>query len=442
MKKVVFILLLSMCSIVFSNQSLLTISENNRYIEKDSTPFFWLGDTAWELFHRLDREEADRYLQNRAAKGFNVIQAVVLAEENGLNEGNPYGDKPLLDNDPAQPNEKYFKHVDYIVNKAAKLGLYIGMLPTWGDKFNKQWGQGPEVFTPKNAEIYGAFLAKRYKDKPIIWILGGDRWPDGEQDVAIILAMAKGIRQHDKKNLITYHPSGGNWATSYFKDADWLDFDFYQSGHHKRLDPGYLIQYNEKSLALEPKRPVINGEPNYEDHPVNWLRDGETGWFDDFDCRYAAYISMLTGACGHTYGNHNIWQMWDTEHKPVSFARTTWSRALDYPGAFQMGYMRELFESLEWEKIITGDYEILNQSPASFQLVTLAADASFLLAYTADGSELTINLDKLQPEKVEAIWFNPRDGKRQRIGEFESNGEQTFKPHSHGRGSDWILILK
>lgn len=107
-----------------------------------SKPFFWLDDTALELFHRLNREEADLYLQDRVKKGFTVIQAVVLAELDGLNTSNPYGDKPLLNNSPAKHNEVYFKHVDYIVNKAEQLGLMIGMLPSWGDKQNKQWGQG------------------------------------------------------------------------------------------------------------------------------------------------------------------------------------------------------------------------------------------------------------------------------------------------------------
>lgn len=52
----------------------LKVSKNNRYLVKeDGSPFFYLGDTAWELFHRLNREEADLYLRNRAAKGFNVI---------------------------------------------------------------------------------------------------------------------------------------------------------------------------------------------------------------------------------------------------------------------------------------------------------------------------------------------------------------------------------
>lgn len=47
---------------------------------------------------------------------------------------NAYGEKPFVNLDASKPNEAYFKHVDYIVDKAAALGLYIGMLPTWGDK--------------------------------------------------------------------------------------------------------------------------------------------------------------------------------------------------------------------------------------------------------------------------------------------------------------------
>ncbi|MBN1999130.1 glycoside hydrolase family 140 protein [candidate division KSB1 bacterium] len=435
-----FILILPIT--LYPQSSGISVSNNNRYlVDKDGNPFFWLGDTAWELFHRLNRQESRLYLRNRADKGFNVIQAVVLAELDGLNEGNAYGDRPLIDNNPEKPNEAYFQHVDYIVNTAADMGLVIGMLPTWGDKYNKQWGVGPEIFTPENAEIFCAYLSQRYFDKPVIWILGGDRWPDDEEDIQIIHAMAKGIRRFDNKNLITYHPTGGNRATTYFQNAEWLDFDFYQSGHHKRLEPDYLISYNKESLVLTPMRPVINGEPNYEDHPVNWLRENERGWFDDFDCRYAAYISLLTGACGHTYGNHNIWQMWEPEQNPISFARTKWQRALDYPGAYQMGYMRRFMESLAWEKITTGHYSILNQEPAAFQIIAVSEDKQFLLAYTADGSDLKIDLSQLLPDFVTAVWFNPRDGEKIIIGKFETNGEQTFKPHSFGRGSDWLLLL-
>src|SRR5688500_17875901 len=125
----------------------LQISDNRRFVvHADGRPFFYLGDTAWELFHRLTREETALYLRNRAAKQFTVIQALVLAEHE-FDRPNPYGARPLHDNDPTRPNEAYFQHVDWVVDRAAELGLWIGMLPTWGDKWNQKWGRGPELFT-------------------------------------------------------------------------------------------------------------------------------------------------------------------------------------------------------------------------------------------------------------------------------------------------------
>jgi hypothetical protein len=102
----------------------LKVSENRRFlVTEDGRPFFWLGDTAWELFHRATREDADRYLRNRARLRFTVIQAVALAEMDGLNVPNTYGERPLRDNDPATPNDAYFAHVDWIVARANTLGL-------------------------------------------------------------------------------------------------------------------------------------------------------------------------------------------------------------------------------------------------------------------------------------------------------------------------------
>lgn len=218
----------------------LKVSPDNRYlVPKDGTPFFYMGDMAWELFHRLNREEAEQYLKNRADKGFTVIQAVVLAELGGLKDPNPYGALPLQNNDPAAPNEAYFQHVDYIVNKAEELGLYIGMLPTWGDKVLKGWpGGGPEIFTSENARTYGEFLGKRYKDKPIIWILGGGRNVETDKHTAIRRAMAAGIEASaGKEALITYHPMDPGNSSKWFHNEDWLDFNM-----GSRAIPVWLIQ--------------------------------------------------------------------------------------------------------------------------------------------------------------------------------------------------------
>ena len=140
----------------------LVVSQNGRYLQyEDGRPFFYLGDTAWELFHRLNLTEAEQYLENRAEKGFTVIQAVVLAQLGGLTVPNANGDLPLEEKDPERPVEAYFQHVDAIVNKAKEMDLVIGMLPTWGSYWSAT-NRGEVIFTPENAFAYGEFLGKRY----------------------------------------------------------------------------------------------------------------------------------------------------------------------------------------------------------------------------------------------------------------------------------------
>src|SRR5262245_31906974 len=276
----------------------LKVSDNQRFIVKaDGSPFFYLGDTAWELFHRLNREEADRYLRNRADKGFTVIQAVALAELDGLNTPNSYGHRPLIDNDPTKPDVKggasddYWDHVDYIVKIAESLGLYIGFLPTWGDKWNRGRGAGPEIFNPQNAEVYGEWLGRRYKASTnIIWILGGDRALETETHKEVIRAMARGIRKGDGgAHLQTLHPRGGEGSSENFHNDDWLDFNMRQNGHVTEFNPRY--EQTRIDYDRTPIKPVIDGEPIYEDHPISF-RAKELGHTVAADVRRPLYWDL------------------------------------------------------------------------------------------------------------------------------------------------------
>ena len=423
--------------------SSLRVADDGRHlVYEDGTPFFWLGDTAWELFHRLDREEADRYLADRARKGFTVIQAVALAELDGLETPNPYGEVPLIDNDPAQPNDAYFQHVDYIVDQAAAQGLYIGLLPSWGDKWNKKWGVGPVVFTPENAQAYGRFLGARYADRDnIIWILGGDRNPETDEHLAIIRAMAAGIEAGDGgAHLMTYHPQGGSKSYQWFHDDAWLDFNMYQSGHQHPDAPNYT--FTTEGYGLAPVTPVLDGEPRYEDHPIGW--DPENGWFMAFDTRQAAYWSMLAGAFGHTYGNHNIWQMWQPGHEPISSARTPWSEALAHPGAAQVGFMRRLFTSRPFLSLVPDQTLLVGAPGQGAEHVQAARDAEgrYLYAYTPYGRPLSVDLSKLTGAQARAWWFDPRTGVATEIGLVPGEGTATFDPPgAEERGNDWVLVV-
>lgn len=441
MKKISTAFLMGMFTLSMISQELpfLKVTDNQRYLAtEDNKPFFWLGGTGWELIHRLNKEEIDIYLTDRAKKGFTVIQTVILAELEGLDTPNAYGHTPLIDNDPTKLNDDYFEIVDYVIEKSEELGLYVGLLPTWGDKFNKNWGVGPEIFTPQNAEIFGELLAKRYlSNTNIVWILGGDRMPEKENHFAIIRGMAKGIRKIDLLHLMTYHPMGGEIASNHFKDS-WLDLDMFQSGHSS---VGKEYKFVIESRKNTPVKPVINGESRYENIRDRFWLEEKHGWLDDADVRVSAYWSIISGAAGYTYGCNDIWQMYDIDRKPIINARSGWKTALNLPGSIQMGYMKNIFELLPWQIMQHDTSLILNENKEDESYCVAAIGNDIIVAYTPKGKPMKIDLSRMNTNKIKAYWFNPRSNKIKSIGEYDAADSHEFKPWADGHGSDFLLLV-
>ncbi len=174
----VFLLAISLAG---SAVAQLSVSPSGRYLIEKNKPFLYVGDTAWELFNRLNREEVIRYLDNRKAKRFTVIQCVALAEFGGIDQPNAHGDAPFLDKDPLQPNVTagadpadsvqydYWDHVDFVLAAIQERGMHVGLLPCWGTYVYKH-----KTIDLTNAEAFGTFFGKRYATRTnIIWILGG-----------------------------------------------------------------------------------------------------------------------------------------------------------------------------------------------------------------------------------------------------------------------------
>lgn len=423
----------------------LRVTANHRYLEySDGQPFFYLADTAWTLFSRLSREESAHYLANRAAKGFTVIQAVVLAPEGGLDTPNADGELPLIERDPARPNEAYFRHVDDVIKQAADDGLVVGLLPAWGEYW-KQSGEKNQIFTPANARTFGEFLGRRYRAAPIIWILGGDQDIGSAADRAVIEALATGLREGDGgAHLITYHPRGPGRASDSLRDAPWLDFYMEQTSHGAHdHDNGLSI---ERDYALNPPKPVLDGENRYEMLEVGfyYADANRLDRFDDYDVRQAAYWAMLAGACGHTYGNNNVWQTWARGRPAQLGANLAWSDALDTPGAFQMGILRRLFESRPYTQLVP-EQAMLSDAPnhgGAKVRAACARDGSFAFIYSPRGESFTVDRDFLKATKLREIWFDPRYGVSYVVHVHGTHGFQTYTPPTSGRGQDWVLIIE
>ncbi|MCS7104765.1 MAG: glycoside hydrolase family 140 protein [Thermofilaceae archaeon] len=418
---------------------------NRILVNADNKPFVYLADTAWELIHRATFEEIEFYIRNRAEKGFTVVTSVILAEFNGLTEPNAYGELPLINGNPNEPNEAYFKVVDFFVETAEKHGMYAALLPTWGDKVNKKWGQGPEIFTPENAYEYGSFLGERYKNKPVVWVLGGDRPIETEKHLEVWRALAKGLKEKSRGELlITYHPMGGHSSSEWLHDEGWLDFNMVQSGHSEKHLPNYLMI--QRDYSLRPVKPVVEGEARYENHPVNW--DPSKGRFDAHDVREAAYWAIFSGACGFTYGCNEVWMMYEPENRPLTSTwtrhfhpRLRWIDALDVPGASQMKYLRELLEGRLG--LLQPDQTLLLDagSGSDYTVACRAIDESFAMVYVPTGKPFKLNLKTIEGV-FDAWWYDPSSGARYHAGRCRGKQIIELSPPTSGPLEDWVFILE
>ncbi|QEL19752.1 glycoside hydrolase family 140 protein [Limnoglobus roseus] len=433
----------------------LKVSDNKRFlVREDGKPFFWLGDTAWELFHRLKREEAARYLDDRAQKGFTVIQAVAIAEFDGPTEPNAYGHLPLTDLDPTKPAVQdgpandYWDYVDEVVAEANKRGLYVGFLPTWGRYWHDTNNGRKPIFTAANAEAYGEWLGKRYKDAGLVWILGGDRPIDNDAQKEIIRAMAKGLRRGDGGgHLMTWHPPGGSGSSKWLHDEPWLDFNMRQNGHAVEFTGRY--DQTRADYDRTPIKPVIDGEPVYEDHPVSFDAK-KFGHSTAADTRRPLYWDLFGGACGHTYGHHSVWQFYDEKRgKPINNPLLPWAEAIQQPGAGQMQFGRWLIESRPILTRIPDDTLVVTDAvptavPGAGRYrftATRDTDGTYAMVYAPVGRNFKVRMNAIKGPQVKAWWFDPRDGKAKAVGTFPNTGERVFVSPDKGETVDWVLVL-
>ena len=415
-------------------------TENRMLVHDDGSPFFYLADTAWELAHRLNREEVALYFAERARQGFTAAQIVVLAEFGGVTTPNAYGRLPLLFTDgkpdPARLDTEgdysYWDHLDFIVETAEKAGLFAVLLPTWGDKYNKKWGEGPEIFTPENAFLYGKTLAARYAERTnLIWMLGGDRPLETPEHRAVVDSMAAGIRSADGHSLITFHPPGCATSADFLADADYLDFHTAQTGHS--TDQCYESDRVMAKLRRTGK-PYLDSEPRYEDHPACF--DASIGYYwNAHDVRVNAYRDVLAGACGHTYGNHCIWSM---TREPSDYFPYRWDEALTHPGAEQIGFVKKLRLSREPLDFRPADELVLTTYEGEGR-VTAARGERYLYGFSPLGLPFTVECRFENAKAARAAWFDPRTGEETVFSVAPPRGKLTFAPPSR---EDWVLVLE
>ena len=428
----------------------LKVSDNQRYLmHENGTPFFWQGETGWLLPERLDRAEAEWYLQRCREEGYNVVQVQVIDNVPAVNI---YGQLSNTDGwNFAAIDRKgvygYWDHLDYIIRLAEQNGIYIGMVAIWGGLVKDG------KLSVEEAKKYGAFLGNRYKNRPnIIWFMGGDIQGDIKPEVWN--ALATSIKAADPNHLMTYHPRGRYTSARWWSKAAWLDFHTFQSGHRKygqRMgNKDYPIpddteednwMYVDSTWAYNPMKPVLDAEPSYEDIPMGLHDKNEPRW-KACDVRRYAYWSVFAGSCGHTYGHNAIMQMLKPGY-PTSYGDAgdvkTWYQALNDPGFQQMKFVRQLILSFPYFERV-GDQSIIVDNGTKYDRLIATRGTDYLLVYNYTSRDMKLDFTKISGEKKNVWWMSAGTGILRYLGEYDSK-VLTFRPHKTGFGiEDGVLI--
>lgn len=424
----------------------LKVSENKRYLCNGDKPFFWMGDTAWLLFQQCSLEESYMYLKNRADKGFTVIQAVLLHAVKGAM------DSSLADVEKDVTKKEFWEHCDQVVKMAEDLGLYMGLLPSWGSLVKNG------VLTTENIDRYVRFLAERYKNSPnVIWILGGD--VRGDVNPEFYKKEGTLLKELTPDKLIGYHPFGRCSSSMWFHEEEWLDFNMFQSGHRRydqvslgawddnAIKEGFFGEdnwrYVDRDHSYPIKKPTVDGEPSYE-----WIPQGlhvvtEPYW-REWDVRRYAYWSVFEGSMGHTYGDNAIQQFYSDMSKKGSYGvREVWKEAIHHAGSGQMGIMRRLMESVDYQNGHPAEELLLSGQKERYERIAVFAGADYVFAYDYLGGEFTLDLKPYAGKKLSAWWFDPSDGVYSYLGDFTGKEQVCVKPINKQReDNDWVLVIK
>ena len=329
---------------------------------------------------------------------------------------------------------------------ASSMDIYIALLPTWGDKLYKNtWGTGPEIFNESNARRYGAWIGNRFNDKKnVIWVLGGDRNPRNEQDVEVWRAMAQGIAESAggyDQTLMTFHPQPLESGSSsmWFQNDKWLDFNMHQTGHCPNRGTYRLI---EGDYRLDPVKPVLDGEPLYEDHP-NCFNAKELGYSVASDIRRIMYWNVFAGAFGQTYGCHDIWQMYQPGKEPVNGPLRPWKIALDLPVANQVRHLKNLMLSRPFLSRIPDNTIVIDPVANELEriLATRDSNGKYAMIYFPEGRGAKLNLQMLDGAILKSWWYDPRTGNAFDGPEIGQKSNFQAVPPSAGKDNDWVLVI-
>lgn len=426
----------------FQQHGELRLSADRRsLIHADGTPFFWLGDTAWNGPLRATPDEWAHYLYERVRQKFTAVQWVAtqwLASP----DGDINGALAFSGTDQITINTAFFQRLDEQVDAITRAGLLSVPVMLWAAEWrsdNENRVNPGVCLPPDQAILLARYMVARWSANPTVWVLPGDADYRGEK-AERWKQIGRGVFGDRPHAPVSLHPGGMQWNGDEFRNEAWLDILGYQSGHgddENTLD-WLVCGPPATDWTTPPARPLINLEPPYENHVSYQSKQRISADFT----RRALYWSLLVSpTAGVSYGGHGVWGWDDGTVPPVAHPNTgiplPWQQAITMPGAEQIRHIAELFESVEWWRLRPAPELLIHQpgdeSRERFIAVAKSEAGDLIVAYVPQDREFDLHLEGL-PDDLSAIWFNPRNGLRQPAA-MDGGHVKTPTP------GDWVLVL-
>jgi hypothetical protein len=366
-------------------------------VHADGTPALIVGDTAWALPFRATPEQARSYAEDRQAKGFNAALLMTVQpdmravgpSDRTQDEGFDVGFEDLPQGHLTALNPTYFRYLDGLLDILVEHEIVPILSPVFQGFGWKGLDVAGLVVPPEEYARYCRYLVARYGARPAVYLVGADGLGVEPQ----VEAGGKAVSAADaygQPTGIHYAPHAVNRA---HQDADWLDFQWCQTGHVGEHVPERVADI-WRDL---PAKGVANAEPTYENTRQVGLG---AGWWQGDE----AWRNLCAGGTmGVFYGAASLWQWRLHADEPGHLdyflgPDAGWREALAYEGSTYVGLVGKIMASLpfadmapDWSHAARG----------------LSVPGTWSLIYREAGG-LLMRYDPALPPYVTAI--DPRSG--------------------------------
>ncbi len=442
----------------------LKVSGNGRYLEyADGIPFFWLGDTVWNISsHRcgLGPEHGNTnnsnfytYIEDRKDKKFTVIQVGFFALQYSNEGGLPFPGNLNTDfncctgsrggnGDFSSLNPDFWYYADIQMREMWERGFVVAGHPNWMSEM--------VISLPDGMSIH-RYIFSRYNAYNIVWSLSGEYpfsyispchasrpWcnftPDDWDAIGVFVDSL-----NTYNHPLTAHPSCGESSSAErYHNSSWLDINWHQASD---IIQTLEIDYNR----TDPVRPFINVESGYE---------GVFGHGSHFII-YNAWSILLNGSAGYAYGANGIWNFFESSYPELQrgydrYGSLDWDEAMEFPGSFMITYVYDFFASKDWYDFVPHrDWLRVDGSPPPLPTeedttpphCSARPGEEYVIFIPQGNDGKTIEILNLQNNRYRAKWLNPRTGAYSNIGNPPDNVSQWTLP-SRPDSDDWVVYLE